>query len=153
MRILLAVDGSPQSASAIQAVAARPWPAGSTVRVLAVVEYPPAPPVGELIVDDAYGPREQIAEMKKLTSDVAASLHAAGLGVEMAVREGNPRDGIIAEAKEWPADLIVLGSHGYTGLKRLVLGSVAQSVVSHAPCSVEVVRDRSILPEEKVLAA
>ena len=38
------------------------------------------------------------------------------------------------------ADLIVLGSHGYTGIKRFLLGSVALSVVSHAPCSVEVVR-------------
>ena len=45
-------------------------------------------------------------------------------------------------AEEWSADLVVVGSHGYTGLKRLLLGSVAQSVVSHAPCSVEVVRKK-----------
>ena len=39
-------------------------------------------------------------------------------------------------------DLIVVGSHGYSGIKRWLLGSVAQSVVSHAPCSVEVVRHK-----------
>ena len=48
----------------------------------------------------------------------------------------------VDEATEWPADLIVLGSHGYTGLKRWLLGSVAQSVVAHASCSVEVVRGK-----------
>jgi nucleotide-binding universal stress UspA family protein len=49
---------------------------------------------------------------------------------------------IIGEARKWSADLIVLGSHGYTGLKRLLLGSVALFVVSHAPCSVEIVRKK-----------
>jgi nucleotide-binding universal stress UspA family protein len=58
------------------------------------------------------------------------------------VRYGDARSCIVDEAKEWGADLIVVGSHGYTGLKRLLLGSVAQSVVTHAPCSVEVVRGK-----------
>jgi len=42
------------------------------------------------------------------------------------------------------ADLILLGSHGYTGLKRWLMGSVAQFVVGHAKCSVEVVRDSAL---------
>lgn len=46
------------------------------------------------------------------------------------------------EAERWPADLIVIGTHGYTGIKRWLLGSVAQAVVNRAPCSVEVVRKR-----------
>jgi nucleotide-binding universal stress UspA family protein len=58
------------------------------------------------------------------------------------VRHGDPRSVTIDEATEWRADLIVVGSHGYTGIKRLLLGSVAHSVVSHAPCSVEVVRQK-----------
>jgi nucleotide-binding universal stress UspA family protein len=56
------------------------------------------------------------------------------------MREGDPRSVIVEEAEQWPAELIVLGSHGYTGIKKWLMGSVAQSVVSHAPCSVEVVR-------------
>ncbi|PYT09057.1 MAG: hypothetical protein DMF60_03355 [Acidobacteria bacterium] len=58
----------------------------------------------------------------------------------MVVRDGDPRSVIVDEAKDWSANLIVVGSHGYTGVKRWLLGSVAHSVVSHAPCSVEVVR-------------
>ena len=56
------------------------------------------------------------------------------------IREGIPKDVIVEEAREWGADLIVLGSHGYGFVKRLVLGSVAAAVVAAAPCSVQVVR-------------
>ena len=54
----------------------------------------------------------------------------------------SPRTVIVDAADEWQADLIVVGSHGRTGLQRLVLGSVSQSVVAHAHCSGEVVRRR-----------
>ena len=145
MRVLLAVDHSPQSASAIMAVSHRGLPAGSIVRVLSVVENAGPPPVGELLAgaggDLQEYQRQRVVAVETLTKEVAASLDANGLTVETAVREGAPADVIVEEAKQWPADLIVVGSHGHTGIKRLLLGSVAQSVVNHAPCSVEVVRD------------
>jgi nucleotide-binding universal stress UspA family protein len=50
---------------------------------------------------------------------------------------------ILDEAEKWKADLIVVGSHGYPAWERLLLGSVSQAVVSHAKCSVEVVRVRT----------
>ena len=53
---------------------------------------------------------------------------------------GSPRTVILDEAETWGADLIVVGSHGYRAWERFLLGSVSQSVVSHAKCSVEVVR-------------
>jgi nucleotide-binding universal stress UspA family protein len=53
---------------------------------------------------------------------------------------GPPKKVILDEADEWEADLIVLGSHGYTAWERFLLGSVSQNVVSHAKCSVEVAR-------------
>jgi nucleotide-binding universal stress UspA family protein len=46
------------------------------------------------------------------------------------------------EAEKWEADLIVVGSHGYQGFKRFLLGSVAQAIASHAHCSVEIARQR-----------
>ena len=65
------------------------------------------------------------------SEDVAASL-----------RDGDPRHTIVACAREWGADLVVLGSHGKKGLDRM-LGSVSDSVARHAPCSVEIVRAAS----------
>ena len=54
--------------------------------------------------------------------------------------EGGPRQAIVAMAATWPADAIVIGSHGRHGLDRLLLGSVSGGVVRHAPCSVHVIR-------------
>lgn len=53
---------------------------------------------------------------------------------------GEPRTEILDKAKTWGADLIVLGSHGWQGWDRLLIGSVAESVAFHAHCSVEVIR-------------
>lgn len=143
MRIILAIDGSEYSAEAAKAVASRPWPEGTLVRVLAAVA-PVAPPAAELWYDAGgsleRARQEMTAQAEQLTAGVAETLRAGGLTAETAVRQGEPRSAIVDEAKEWDADLIVIGSHGYTGLTRWLLGSVAQSVVSHAPCSVEVVR-------------
>ena len=58
------------------------------------------------------------------------------------VRRGLPSDQIVNAAKELKADLIVLNTHGYTGLKHILMGSTAECVVRHAPCPVLVVRER-----------
>jgi nucleotide-binding universal stress UspA family protein len=146
MKILLAVDDSEYSEAAVEAIASRPWPHGSTVRLLSAVE-PVVPPAAELWYD-AAGSLERLRQEitkhhEELTARVAERLQPTGLTVETVVRAGDPRSVIVDEAKEWSADLIVVGSHGRTGIARLLLGSVAHSVVSHAPCSVEVVRKKA----------
>ena len=144
MNILLAVDGSEASSLAAKAITERPWPRGSQIRVLSVVEDGGPPPVAEAMLgtDAIMWKQQRTQDAEILTRNYAEAIERSKLPVQTAVRDGNPEDGIVDEAKEWPADLIVMGSHGYTGLKRLILGSVALSVVSHAPCSVEVVRPR-----------
>ena len=143
MNLILAIDDSEYSAEAIKEVAARPWPSNTMVRILSVVE-PITPPAAELWYD-AGGSLDRVKqELTRRSTDLIAKaaeqLQGKGFKIENAVRHGDPRSVIVNEAEDWPADLIVLGSHGYTGIKRLLLGSVALSVVSHAPCSVEVVR-------------
>ena len=145
MKILLAVDESSHSAEAVQVVADRPWPPDTVVRVLTVVQ-PFVPPAAEFAYD-AVGAMQQVWQDRRdraggVVEAVARMLHDKGLTAEPFVCDGDPRSTIVDEAKEWGADLIVLGSHGHTGITRWLLGSVAQSVVSHAPCSVEVVRLR-----------
>jgi nucleotide-binding universal stress UspA family protein len=143
MKLLLATDNSEHSAEAIKEVARRPWPTKTIVRVLSVVE-PFPPPAAELWYDASgsleRAQQEMTKRATKLTQKASESLKRKGLKIESAVREGDARSVIVDEAQKWSADLIVLGSHGYTGVKRLLLGSVASSVVSHAPCSVEIVR-------------
>ena len=144
MRIVLGIDGSPHSQAAVDEVARRPWPADTIVRVVSVIQ-PYVPPATEFVlagatVDDIR--QRQTSEAKQLVANAADAVKRSGVSVQTAVREGDPRSAIVDEASEWGADLIVVGSHGRTGLQRWLLGSVAQSIVGHAPCSVEVVRWR-----------
>ena len=142
MKILLAVDGSPHSQEAVDEVRQRPWPAGSRVRALFVVQ-PVVPPTADFAIGAPWPEevwKEQHRAAAQTTASVARSLGSTALEVESVVREGDPRTEIIAEATEWGADLIVLGSHGHTRLERLLLGSVANAVINNSPCSVEVVR-------------
>jgi nucleotide-binding universal stress UspA family protein len=145
LKILLALDDSQFSAAATKEIVGRPWPARTTVRVLSVVE-PVPPPAAELWYD-ASGSLQNLE--KELRSRAAALTTKAGdklkkhkLKVETVVQEGDARSTIVDEARKCSADLIVMGSHGYTGIKRLLLGSVASFVVNHAPCSVEIVRKK-----------
>jgi nucleotide-binding universal stress UspA family protein len=144
MKILLAIDGSTHSQDAVDEIAGRPWPTGTTVRVVSVIR-PYAPPATEVVLAAATVDtvrKQQTDEAEALTARAGERLAEPGLSVETLVREGDARSAILDEAESWDADLIVVGSHGRTGLKRLVLGSVAAAVVAHAHCSVEVVRRR-----------
>ena len=145
MKLLLAIDNSECSAEAIKEVAKRPWPSKTTVRVISVVERVP-PPAAELWYDASGSLKRVQQEMTKqaveLTEKTSNTFKKKGLRVESVVREGDARSVIVDESRKWSADLIVLGSHGYSGIQRLLLGSVASSVANHAPCSVEIVRRR-----------
>jgi nucleotide-binding universal stress UspA family protein len=81
---------------------------------------------------------------KKSAQDARKVLVAAGLDSleNRAAPLGNARVLILDQAKEWGADLIVLGSHGRRGVERLMLGSVSESVAIYAHCSVEVIRQK-----------
>jgi nucleotide-binding universal stress UspA family protein len=80
-------------------------------------------------------------EAQTLVDRMLAAVRQAGFTVDAVVRQGDPRREIVEEAKAWKPDLIVVGSHGRTGISRWLLGSVAEYVVRHAPCSVEVARE------------
>jgi len=143
MKVLLAIDNSKYSAEAVKEVANRPWPPKTIVRVISVVE-PVPPPAAELWYDASGSlegvQQEMVKRATELTQKTSERLKQQGLKIESVVREGDARSVIVDEAQRWSADLVVLGSHGYTGIKRLLLGSIASSVVSNAPCSVEIVR-------------
>ena len=157
MRILLAVDGSSCSDNAVAEVSSRPWPHGSEIKVVTAYEMPlPATPEGWALpatyldeLDAAVkGQAQSVVQraVAALKSNTAKSINVAGVCIP-----GSPRSVILDEAKEWNADLIVVGSHGYGAWGRFLLGSVSQSVVSHAKCSVEVVRCASATRPEPSL--
>jgi nucleotide-binding universal stress UspA family protein len=145
MRILVASDGSQHSEAAIDALLGQPWPAGSTVTVISVL-HPPFPMVDPVIgtplptydADKLTGSALQKAQ--EVAAGVVTRLGAAGFAATSMVRVGDARIEILRAAEEMNADLIMVGSHGRTGIARWLLGSVAEHVVRHATCSVQVAR-------------
>jgi len=82
------------------------------------------------------------ARAQKQLSRLVAKARAAGIRTKGILAEGAPHDRIIRAARAWRANLIVMGTHGHTGLSRVILGSVAARVVATARCPVLTVRSR-----------
>jgi nucleotide-binding universal stress UspA family protein len=150
LKVLLAVDGSAGSREAVALVAARPWPSGSEFRVLSVVDLDmSALQVAFEIpgLDAAHLEAQRAAAMQRTEDAIDSArgvLEAAGLKTSpsISVLVASPKEVILEEAVAWPADLIVLGSHGHDRLDRFLLGSTSEAVATHAACSVAVMRGR-----------
>jgi nucleotide-binding universal stress UspA family protein len=140
MKILIAIDNSKYSEAAINGVANYFKPQTTEIRILHVL----TPIVLSALpqMSRGYAPEleDQAKEARALVDKYAQKLRADGYAVDAVVESGEVRESIIDTAARWHADLILLGSHGHKGMGRLLLGSVAESVVRHATCSVLVVR-------------
>jgi nucleotide-binding universal stress UspA family protein len=146
MKILLAVDGSPCSDVAVEEIGRRPWPGGSSVKVLNAFELPvPVTPEGLALPPNYFDEVDQ-AVQKQAQSIIDRALETLRTKLDKTITlegeflPGPPPAVILDAAETWGANLIVLGSHGYGRWERFLMGSVSQPVVSHAKCSVEVVR-------------
>lgn len=149
-RVVFATDESP-SARAAEAILAG-WPvfAGLPIHVVSVAHavHPwttgVAPTMYGLVLD-AYAAdlREAKLEHQRMATGTAARLRDAGRQIDAEVRDGDAAGEIVAVAEQYGADLIVLGSRGRAGLTRILLGSVARSVLSGSTASVLIVRDET----------
>lgn len=96
-------------------------------------------PAAPMSVEEIRGMLERQAEEKDLPATVSA-LGALSQAASATVVWGHPADQICRFASESDADLIVIGSHGRTGISRAILGSVSHAVANQAPCPVTIVR-------------
>ncbi len=143
MRILLATDGSDHSTAAARSIAARPWPEGSQVKVISVIQMiEPWAGIPEATARIENNILEQGEEDIAPASKILAT---TGMKVTSSVLKGYPQSVIVDEASKWGADLIIVGSHGRRGIRRVLMGSVSEAVAMHAHCSVEVIRDSAVI--------
>ena len=149
MKILIAVDGSEFSQEAVREVARRQWPVGSEVRVSAVIKLPFVPTAETRSLPESDYSRlesELTAQAQQAVDAARAALAAARtvagepLTFSASIIAGNPNEMLLTEARDWQADLLVVGARGLGGFKRLMLGSVSQTLAQQAPCSVLIVR-------------
>ena len=146
-RVVVAVDGSDIASEAVSTVRRWPFLAATEVRTLSVAPtpssgWPGAHMAGRTVVAerDGIAVTEAVSDHAAIAADAATTLRAVGFETHSEVLTGSPAHVIVAFAEEWDADLVIMGSHGRTGLARLLLGSVARNVLHHASCSVLVVR-------------
>jgi universal stress protein A len=141
-RILVPLDFSECSLKALRYAVPLARQFGASIELLHVVQVPSVMG-GEFGAIDLTDVRQQMTtaarqQIKQLLEDrISAEVTADGF-----VKEGRPASAIVESARESNADLIVIGTHGYTGLKHVLMGSTAESVVRHAACPVLVVRER-----------
>ena len=138
MRILLASDGSVHSEEAVRAVAERPWPEHTEVKVMSMVN-----PVAYSFEELGLYKGGKTERAHRAISEAARVLTGAGLRVTAEVVAGRPSRRIVRAAKKMGADLIVVGTEDRGGLNRLLFGSVSENVAAAAHCSVSIVRGSS----------
>lgn len=136
LRILVGVDGSPDSDAAVRAVAGRSWPPATEVRVVIAANWrlltePLMPTTGPDVPLEAWA--EVIARRS------VDHLTQAGLHATLSVKAGDAKRVLLTEAESWEADCVFVGARGMTRGERWILGGVSTAVAMRAPCSVEVV--------------
>jgi nucleotide-binding universal stress UspA family protein len=145
MKILVAVDESEHGREAIAWVKRMNWPTGTRFVVASVARSP------VMLSTEMYAPgmayddtalKGEFDFRTRIANEAAETLAKAGLDATTCVVTGDARLEIIDLARKEKSDLVVVGSHGRTGLAKLLLGSVAAHVVTHSPCSVVVVKGK-----------
>jgi nucleotide-binding universal stress UspA family protein len=136
-KVLALTDGSDFSRKALKYAVEICQRFGARLHLLTVIEGPPSYVRGEVSQEIL---EETEAALRSELGSCSIYCETSGLPCHAEVRKGNPFEEIIAYAEEIDADLIVMSTHGWSGLPRVMLGSVAEKVVRHAPCPVMTIR-------------
>jgi nucleotide-binding universal stress UspA family protein len=145
-RILAAVDDSPTSDRALQEAISLAKDQHAKLRIVYVVDEVTIYSNAQL-VDPSEIERVWIEIGHEILNKAQRLARSAGIDAEVKLLETEimgerMADAIVAEAKAWPADLVVAGTHGRSGLNHLLMGSVAEGIVRICPVPILLVRDR-----------
>jgi len=147
LKIIVAIDESPCSEAALDALLERNWDSETEVLLLTVLQpiasqmdFAAGFMIGPLMESDP----DQFMQMQSFVAEQVHRLQAVFSKERVYGKtvQGDPADIIIDYAKSWNADLVLVGSHGRKGFEKFLLGSVAEKVARNAECSVEIVRQK-----------
>ncbi len=153
MKVLIAINDSKESRNVIEQIAKRPWRAETEFRVLTVV----ASVDSHKWTDWGLGVEDEVlTELQSKAVDLVnryasriKALMDGGSFLEERVRIGHTCDEVLAEIKEWDADLLIIGAHENKGVQDVILGNNARYLLNHAPCSVQIIKMRPIRARAK----
>jgi nucleotide-binding universal stress UspA family protein len=145
--VVVGIDGSDEALAAVRLVAWLALPSDATVHLVGAVEIPVLAVTSPDMIDGALG--SSIAaltqEMRRTLDEAIArateALRGTKAKVESAVIDGRPARVLVDRCAAVSADLLVVGARGLGGFQRLLLGSVSETALREAPCSVLVVRE------------
>jgi nucleotide-binding universal stress UspA family protein len=149
MKVILATDGTNQSEEAINITKTLNLQDSDEILVISVVDMalplsvdvyagylPSTEEIEKAVVENAQ-------KVMQITENKLKEIFAKkNISITTELLHGSPESRIVEKAEEFGADLIIVGSHGYNRWERLLLGSVTDSVIHHAPCSVLVIRNK-----------
>ncbi|HEX9044232.1 MAG TPA: universal stress protein [Candidatus Limnocylindrales bacterium] len=148
MRVLLAIDGSVSSDRARDLVAGIEWPEGTIIRVVAALERAPeltgVPWMAPVAPDESEVEGSLIRRYQTALEAAERALEATGRGVQAILLRGRAASAVVEEARDFDADLIVVGNRGHGQFETMLLGSVSAEIVDQAPCPVLVARSTRI---------
>lgn len=150
MKLLIAYDGSDCADAALTNLQRAGLPPEAEAIVLSVDEQWLPVPTSYWMMRTSHASThpvsEEVREMAERAATCIREIFPAW-EVRTEAQGGSPASVILAGAQEWRPDLLIVGSHGRTGVARFFLGSTSQKMLHHAPCSVRVARGRA-LPED-----
>lgn len=147
MKLLLATDGTAQSTAAVEMIKNIRIREGDELKIVTVIDmaipmafdaYAGYLPNTDEIERVARENADKILEETRTSIEDCIGDERISISSEILI--GSPESRIVEVSEDYGADVIVVGSHGYSRWERMLLGSVSNSVVHHAPCSVLVVR-------------
>lgn len=149
MKIMVATDGTEHSSEVLNAVLNYNLSDGGEIKVISVVDVT-VPMTVDLYggflpatteIESAVRENAEII-VKQAKEYLRSKITNDKIFISTEILSGSPESRIVETAEEMQADIIIVGSHGYNRWERLLLGSVSDSVIHHAPCSVLVVRNK-----------
>ncbi len=144
MKVVIAIDDSPYSDEMLKAITSREWGCDTEFRILNVLDSQDN--LLEYLGDcggefEDQRKKEATKLCKKYKETLAREVPTSIVHYE--IRTGSPKSEIIDAAVEWSADKILIGSHGHRSCPHNLLGSVSRAITLHAPCSVEVIKQKA----------
>jgi nucleotide-binding universal stress UspA family protein len=144
MKVLMASSGLYEDETEDPALSALsfPWPKGSEIHVVSVAEvmYPVVVGMAPDAVETTDVEVRTEAEAGAAANRIAMQFRSLGFSAEGIAMRGNPETSVLEHAKEWGADLIVVGSRERSRVEKFLTGSISESIVRNAPCSVLLLR-------------
>lgn len=137
--ILLPTDGSPGAEAAIDHAVAQANQNSAVVHAVHVIEVTD---MGDVTEDTGNTQNKLRSSARELLEPILDAAEKAGVESVEAVVEGRPHEKLVDYIEDNDIDLVVMGSHGKTGLSRILLGSTAEKVVRHSPAPVLTVPER-----------